>query len=41
MYIINELWILIKSFLIHNIKIHGTHLKNDENHKLMKQQKNF
>ncbi len=31
MYVIKELWVLIKSFLIHNIKIHGAHLKNDEN----------
>ena len=27
-YIIDDCWSLIKSFLIHNIKIHGKHLKN-------------
>ena len=29
MYIVNELWVYIKTFLIHDIKIHGKHLKND------------
>jgi hypothetical protein len=29
MFIIEELWKHIKSFLIHNIKIHGKHLQND------------
>ena len=29
MFIVNELWVYIKTFLIHNIKIHGKHLKND------------
>jgi hypothetical protein len=27
MYIINELWYVIKKYLIHNIKIQGKHLK--------------
>lgn len=29
MYIVEDLWKHIKSFLIHNINIHGKHLKND------------
>ena len=29
MYIIEDVWKEIKSFLFHNIKIHGKHLKND------------
>tara|TARA_A100001015_G_scaffold308701_1_gene406776 strand:+ start:550 stop:900 length:351 start_codon:yes stop_codon:yes gene_type:complete len=29
-FIIEELWREIKSFLFHNIKIHGKHLKNDK-----------
>ena len=29
MYIIEDVWNEIKSFLFHNIKIHGKHLKND------------
>tara|TARA_B100001559_G_C16493042_1_gene619345 strand:- start:1396 stop:1740 length:345 start_codon:yes stop_codon:yes gene_type:complete len=29
MYIVNELWVYIKTFLIHDIKIHGKHLKKD------------
>lgn len=29
MYIIRDIWIIIKHFLFHNIKIHGKHLKND------------
>ncbi len=29
MYIINNLWLLIKEYLFHNIKKQGKHLKND------------
>ena len=29
MHIIEDIWREIKSFLFHNIKIHGKHLKND------------
>ena len=29
MYIIHDVWIIIKNFLFHNIKIHGKHLQND------------
>tara|TARA_B100001063_G_C16777756_1_gene567169 strand:- start:3462 stop:3821 length:360 start_codon:yes stop_codon:yes gene_type:complete len=29
MYLINDVWVYIKTFLFHNIKIHGKHLKND------------
>jgi hypothetical protein len=29
MYFPNDIWLLIKSFQYHNIKIHGKHLKND------------
>ena len=31
MYIIDDVWNNIKTFLFHNIKIHGKHLKNDPN----------
>ncbi len=31
MFIIEDIWKQIKSYLIHNIKIHGKHLKNDKN----------
>ena len=30
-YLIEELWNKIKDYLIHNIKKHGKHLKNDSN----------
>ncbi len=30
MHIIEDIWREIKSFLFHNIKIHGKHLKNDK-----------
>ena len=30
MYIIEDVWREIKSYLIHNIKIHGKHLKDDK-----------
>jgi len=30
MLIIDNIWLIIKSFLIHNIKIHGLHLKNNK-----------
>ena len=29
MYIYKDLWIIIKDYLIHNIKNHGKHLKNN------------
>ena len=31
MYIIDDVWNNIKTFLFHDIKIHGKHLKNDTN----------
>lgn len=31
MFIINEIWLYIKTFIFHNIKIHGKHLKDDFN----------
>ena len=34
MYIINDIWLLIKDFLFHNIKKHGKHLKDDINIKI-------
>lgn len=34
MYIINDIWILIKDFLFHDIKKHGKHLKDDTNIKI-------
>ena len=30
MYIIDDIWNYIKTFLFHDIKIHGKHLKNDK-----------
>ncbi len=30
MFIVDEIWREIKSFLFHDIKIHGKHLKNDK-----------
>ena len=30
MYIINEIWEVIKEYLFHDIKKHGKHLKNDK-----------
>ena len=30
MYIIEDIWREIKTYLFHNIKIHGKHLKNDK-----------
>ena len=30
MYIIDDCWNYIKTFLFHDIKIHGKHLKNDK-----------
>lgn len=29
MYFIDDVWFYIRTFLFHNIKIHGKHLKND------------
>ena len=29
-WIIDDVWVLIKTYLFHNIKIHGKHLKNDK-----------
>ena len=29
MYLVDDVWFHIKTFLFHNIKIHGKHLKND------------
>ena len=31
MFIINEIWLYIKTFIFHNIKIHEKHLKDDFN----------
>ena len=31
MYIINDIWLYIKTFLFHNIKTQGKHLKNNPN----------
>lgn len=31
MYIIDEIWLNIKEYLFHNIKIQGKHLKNEKN----------
>lgn len=31
MYIIDDVWLYIKTFLFHNIKTQGKHLKNDPN----------
>jgi len=30
MYIINDVWLYIKCFLFHNIKIHGKHLEDNK-----------
>ena len=29
MFLVEDIWLIIKSYLFHNINIHGKHLKND------------